>query len=90
MLYSTFSKSKSSVQLQNGLTRAFPTTTGLKQGRNLSPVLFNLFINDINDLFDEIFCQPAQFANILLNSLLYADDLILVSESRFGFQNQYL
>ena len=59
LLYSMYSKTKSSVQLKNGLTRAFPTTIGLKEGRNISPILFNLFINDINDLFDEIFCQPA-------------------------------
>ena len=50
-----YSKTRSSVQLQNGLTETFPTTIGLKQGCNLSPVLFNLFINDINDFFDEIF-----------------------------------
>ena len=33
------------------------------------------------------FSQPAQFADILVNSLLYADDLILVSESGSGLQN---
>ena len=67
-----YSKTKSTVQLQNGLTRAFPTTIGLKQWCNLSPILFNLFINDINNIFDEISCQPAQVADILVNSLLYA------------------
>ena len=67
-----YSKTKSTVQLQNGLTRAFPTTIRLKQWCNLSPILFNLFINDINNIFDEISCQPAQFADILENSLLYA------------------
>ena len=30
-----YSKTKLSVQLQNGLTRAFPTTVGLKQGKKL-------------------------------------------------------
>ena len=83
-----YSKTKSSVQLQYRLTPAIPTTTGLKQGCNLSPILFNLFINDINDIFDEISCQPAQLVDILVNnSLLYADDLILVSESRSGLQS---
>ena len=58
-----------------------------KQWCNLSPILFNLFINDINNIFDEISCQPAQLADILVNSLLYADNLILMSENRFGLQN---
>ena len=52
LLYSMYSKTKSSVQLQNGLTETFPSTIGLKQECNLSPVLFNLFVNDINDMFD--------------------------------------
>ena len=87
LLYSMYSKTESNVQLQNGLTRAIPTTIGLKQGCNLSPILFNLFINDINDIFDEISCQPAQLAYNRVNSLLYAENLILVSESRFGLRN---
>ena len=87
LLYSVYSKTNSSVQLQNGLTPAFPTTVGLKQGCNLSPILFTLFINDIGDIFDETSCEPAQLADILVNRLLYADDLILVSESRYGLQN---
>ena len=82
-----YSKTNSSVQLQNGLTPAFPTTVGLKQGCNLSPILFTLFINDIGDIFDETSCEPVQLADILVNRLLYADDLILVSESRYGLQN---
>ena len=87
LLYSMYSKTKSRVPLQNGLTRAFPTIIGLKQGCNLSPILFNFFVHDINDIFDEISCQPPQLADILVNSLLYADNLILVPESRFGPQN---
>ena len=84
-LYSMYSKTKSSAPLQIGLTRAFPTTIGLKNGCNLSQILFDLFIN-INNIFDEISCQSAHLAHILVNSLLYADNLILVSESRFDLQ----
>ena len=82
-----YSKTKSSVKLKNGLTRTFPTTVRLEQECNLSPILFNLLINDINNIFDEISYQPAQLADIIVNSLLYADDLILVSQSGSGLQN---
>ena len=44
LLYSMYCKTKSSVQLQNGLTRALPTTIGLKQGCNVSPILFNYLL----------------------------------------------
>ena len=78
LLCNMHSKTKLSVQLQNGLTQAFPTAIGLKQGCNLSLIIFNLFINDINNIFDEMSSQPAQLADILVNCLLYADNLILL------------
>ena len=49
--------------------------------------LFNIFINDLNELFDKTFCQPAKIKNLTLNNLLYAGDLVLVSETSSGMQN---
>ena len=53
----------------------------------MSPILFNLFINVVNEIFDERFCHPATLCNIKLSNLLYADYLILISESRTGLQS---
>ena len=33
------------------------------------------------------FCQPVKIKNLTLNNLLYADDLVLVSETSSGLQN---
>ena len=60
---------------------------GLKQSCNLSPILFNLFINDINDIFDNSPCQPPKIYQLTLNNLLYADDLVLLSETNLRLQN---
>jgi ribonuclease P/MRP protein subunit RPP40 len=44
----------------------FTVNSGIPQGSNLGPLLFLLFINDINEIFT-------------VDSLLYADDLKLFS-----------
>ena len=80
-------KNKLSAGLLRRITEFFPSNAGLKQGCNMSPILFNLFINDINEIFDECFCHPVTLSNIKLRNLLYADDLIRISETRTGLQS---
>ena len=50
--------------------------TGVKQGCNLSPYLFNIFVNDLPDIFDST-CDPVLFGESKENCLLYVDDLLL-------------
>ena len=53
----------------------------------LSPLLFNLFIDDIETIFSES-CDSVQIHTNHMNHLLYADDLILISSSTKGLQNR--
>lgn len=85
LLIDMYSKSSSSVKLKSGLTPPFYTNVGVKQGCNLSPTLFNIFVNDIIEIFDSK-CNPVNLGNCSINCLLYADDLILLSESESGLQ----
>ena len=82
-----YSKVHLSVRLPNSITQSFSSNIGLKQGYDLSAILFNIFINDLNEIFDKTFCQPAKIKNLTLNSLLYAGDLVFVSETSSGLQN---
>ena len=49
----------------------------------LSPSLFNIFIDDLGDIFDDS-CDPVRIFDVPLSHLLYADDLILMSTSVEG------
>lgn len=65
------------------LSAAFNTNCGVKQGCILSPLLFALFINDIIDAFPE----GVKVAGTEVKALLYADDLVLLSDKPVGLQS---
>ena len=66
-----------------------PITTllGLKQGDNLSPILFDIFFDDVEEIFDDS-CNPFKLHyGLSINHLLYADDMAILSLSNGGLQN---
>lgn len=67
------------------MTENFTSNIGVRQVDNLSPTLFKIFINDLIDSFDES-CKPAILNTLKLNCLLYADDLVIMSETVDGLQ----
>ena len=48
-------------------------------------MLFNIFINDLTEIFYEK-CCPVMIGNYNLNCLLYVDDLLLLSETENGLK----
>ena len=74
------------VKMQNGFTQSFMSTIGVRQGDTLSPDLFKIFINDLPDIFDKD-CHGVDIGTYHLNCLLYADDVILLSQNEVGLQN---
>ena len=86
LIDSMYSELKAAVKLSNGITPFFNSAVGVRQGRNLSPLLFNIFVNDIFDIFDDLKCCPVKLNNKPITSLMYADDLLILSETEDGLK----
>lgn len=74
-----------SVQHNGKISKEFKSNRGVRQGDNLSPSLFNIYTNDIKHIFDEQ-CSPVNWGEMKINFLMYADDLIILSETKNGLQ----
>ena len=61
-------------------TQIISSIVGLNQGCILSPALLLLYINDLVDMFDGS-CDPLELNNKKLSCLVYADDIVLMSNS---------
>ena len=88
---------KSCVRVNSECSPIFSCNVGVRQGENLSPLLFSLFLNDINVFFVQNNYENGisipnyendtirDFLKIFI--LLYADDTVILSDSEVGLQN---
>ena len=86
LIQDMYARLQACVYLPNGLSLPFQSKVGLKQGCNLSPLLFNLFVNELPVMIEQNQCHAPQLNKIDVGCLLYADDLVLISESKEGLQ----
>uniref|UniRef100_A0A667XGE4 ribonuclease H n=1 Tax=Myripristis murdjan TaxID=586833 RepID=A0A667XGE4_9TELE len=83
---------KSCVFMDGAKSDFFVSLTGVRQGENLSPILFALFINDLEEYLFQNKCEPASCGDNIIDSyikilvLLYADDSIAMATSKEGLQ----
>ena len=79
-----YTELQAAVKLPNRVTPYFSSLVGAQQSCDLSPMLFNLFVNDIFDLSDNAKCDPVKLHTKLIHCLMYADDLLILSETENG------
>jgi hypothetical protein len=86
VIRSMYQTVKSKVKVMNELSESFICDLGVRQGECLSPFLFSMFLNDLEEtlLIKGVECIDIGTLNLCV--LLYADDLILFARSAEGLQ----
>ncbi len=88
LMKSLYCNSSCSIRVGENTTRSFTYSRGVRQVCILSPQLFNLCINDLLHLFENTLSDSFVLPNgTKINSLLYADDWIILSGSKVRLQN---
>ena len=100
VIYNLYDKAKSCVKTRDGLSSLFHCNVGVRQGENLSPLLFAIFLNDFEFFISRRYKGLDKLAsdiNVFLSdddvehylrifALLYADDTIVLAESAEDLQ----
>ena len=68
-------------------TELFMSEVGIRQGDVLSPSLFKIFINDLPGIIDDK-TDSITLDGEKIPCLLYADDLVLFSDTKNGLQQK--
>ena len=86
VIKSMYENNEICVKFEDQITDFFMPNVGVKQGDNLSSTLFNIYVNNLASQFNNT-RDPVTIGNSKISCLLYADDLVLLSETPIGLQN---
>ena len=101
VIYSLYRDAKSCVKYGSDISDYFPSNVGVRQGENLSPLLFAIFLNDLvphisgsynglnylSEIFKEHMSEADNEKIFKLYLLLYAEDTVIFAESPGELQN---
>jgi hypothetical protein len=83
---SLYVQTTASIRINNKMTDWCLCNSGVKQGDNLLPTLFSIFIDDLVDEINE-YGLGVNIGDSKWSILLYADDIVLVALSEADMQN---
>ena len=93
MIKSMYNDIKSCVSINGQISPMFPCQVGLREGENLSPILFCFYLNDLNDylcshadnLIDFNYYGIVYYLQLYL--IMYADDTVLLATTKEKLQH---
>ena len=86
IIKSMYSGNMCSVKIGQKRTEFFTQGRGVRQGCNLSPALFNIYINELATILEKSSIPGVSLHNHEVKCLLFADDLVLLSPTADGLQ----
>ena len=79
------------LRMKDGFSESFVSNMGVKQGCPLSPTLFGLYIDELEEVITKQSTREEvdgpSIGTYTLPILLYADDVILMTHSNEGMNN---
>ena len=96
IIKSMYNNIKSKIKTSEGTSQFFQCNTGVRQGENLSPMLFSLYLNDLESFLmqkniEGIEClnrDDELFMYFKLYIILYADDTVIFFRSNNSYLDQ--
>ena len=87
IIMSMYKHVKSKVKINNSISIGFECNLGVRQGECLSPFLFAMYINDLEEEFHLKGSEGIDLGMLKIFLLLYADDIIIFASSAVELQN---
>ena len=81
IIKSMYNSVKSRVKNNNNISEAFSCNIGVRQGECLSPFLFAMYVNDLEQELETNGVNGIDLGMVKLMLLLYADDIVLFGKS---------
>ncbi|MEW8542097.1 MAG: reverse transcriptase family protein, partial [Candidatus Thiodiazotropha sp.] len=87
VIKSMYEQVKSKVKLNNAVSEGFESMLGVRQGECLSPFLFAMYLNDLEEVYIHKGYEGIEIGMVKLFLLLYADDIILFAATAEELQS---